>query len=391
MFTRSSRSKRWFIGGGICILLACSSAVFALSDTAMWDAACAKMESGDLSGAQALASDLLQQYPSSPKAPGAQLMLGRIEFKIHPEATQELLTAFSLVRTKYPTSAEAADALVHVGFLHSRSNTRQSAQDFAEFLDAYPTHPDAARVSQSLGRLYLRMKDLDKAEASFDKAAGLAGAPPDVSQEAALQSGFVKIMRFYATRDKTHLPAAIDALGKLASSERLNVRARADLGIAEATLLRGKPSEARELYVAAAAKYAGQTYVRGIALFGAACCSQYAGHFKAAVEDYAALLAAVPGAALADKDASWKTVALASTSASAQAAVVKDGAWQRLPGNDIVRRSIYERAWYLRILGRHDEAISSLEELLAYLPQGDALRSPALSLLERCRAAKEGK
>jgi len=199
-------------------------------------------------------------------------------------------------------------------------------------------------------------------------------------------------MRFYATRDKSHLPAAIDSLGTLTSSDRLNVRARADLGIAEATLLLRKPGEARAKYLEAAQKYAGQPYFSGIALFGAACCSQYVGNAKSAVEDYAAFLAAVPGASLADKDAAWRACALASTSASAQAAVLKDGAWRRLPGSDIVRRSVYERAWYLRILGRYDEAISSLEELLAYpaLGGGDSLRDPASSLLERCRAAKEG-
>ncbi|MCX6374841.1 MAG: hypothetical protein NTU88_02160 [Armatimonadetes bacterium] len=356
----------------------------------MWDAARAKADAGDLLGAQSGFIEFLSLFPSSAKAPGAQLKLAYIKLKLTPDSAQEILDAFSQVRTRYPTSAEAGEALARIGYLHTKSDTRQAIKDFTDFLASNANHPLAAPVEQSLGRLYLRTGELDKAEGAFDKAAAVTGASLSVTEEAALQSGFVKIMRFYATRDTSHLPRAVDALGKLASSDRLNVRARADLGIAEATLLMRKPGEAREKYKTAAEKYADQPYFRSIALYGIACCSQFAGKAKAAVDDYAAVLAALPGSTIAEKDAAWRAIALGTTTASAQAAVRKDGAWQRLPGNEIVRRSVYERAWYLRVLGRGDEAIASIEELIAYLPQGDSLCDPVLSLLARCQTSEGG-
>jgi len=372
------------------MLIVCSSAAWALDETAMWDAARAKADAGDLLGAQSGFIEFLSLFPSSPKAPGAQLKLAYIKLKLNPDSAREMLDAFSQVRTKYPTSAEAGEALARIGYLHTKSDTRQAIKDFTDFLASNANHPLTAPVEQSLGRLYLRTGELDKAEAAFDKAAAATGAASSITEEAALQSGFVKIMRFFATRDRSHLPRAIDALGKLTSSQRLNVRARADLGIAEAGLLMRKPGEAREKYKAAAQKYADQPYFRGIALFGMGCCSQYAGQYKAAVTDYEAVLAALPGSTIAEKDAAWRSIALGSTSGSAQAAVTKRGAWQRLPGNEIVRRSAYQRAWYLRVVGRGHEAIAPLEELIAYLPQGDSLCDPVLSLLARCRASEGG-
>lgn len=386
----SSRSKQWCIGGGIVILIVCSSAAWALDETAMWDAARAKADAGDLLGAQSGFIEFLNLFPSSPKAPGAQLKLGYIKLKLSPDSAQEMLDAFAQVRAKYPTSAEAGEALARIGYLHTKSDTRQAITDFTDFLASNANHPLAVPVQQSLGRLYLKTGELDKAEAAFDKAAAATGASSSITEEAALQSGFVKIMRFYATRDESHLPRAIDALGKLASSDRLSVRARADLGIAEAALLMRKPGEAREKYKTAAEKYAGQPYFRGIALYGMACCSQFAGNAKAAVDDYAAVLAALPGSTLTEKDAAWRAIALASTSAGAQAAVQKDASWTRLPGIEIVCRSVYDQALYLYALKRYDEATGLLSELAAYAAASDSLHAQAVSLLERCRAAQGG-
>ena len=91
---------------------------FASSDADLWQAACAKVSAGDLAGAAVLLNQLLTDFPTSPKAPASQLELGRIRLRLTPEDTQGLLDAFNLVRTKYPSSTEAADACVHVGYLH---------------------------------------------------------------------------------------------------------------------------------------------------------------------------------------------------------------------------------------------------------------------------------
>ena len=52
------------------MLLALLPSAWALDSSAMLESAQAKMNAGDLSGAEALAGQLLQEYPSSPDAPG---------------------------------------------------------------------------------------------------------------------------------------------------------------------------------------------------------------------------------------------------------------------------------------------------------------------------------
>ena len=372
------------------MLLALLPSAWALDPSAMLESAQAKMDAGDLPGAEALASQLLQEYPSSPKAPGAQLMLGRIKLKATPDATQDLLAAFFLVRTKYPQSPEATDALVHIGFLHTRCDTAQAISDFSSFMNEHPTHPDAARVSQSLGRLHLKTHDLDKAEASFDKAATISDAPTAVKDEAALQSGFVKIMRFYADRKPAHLTAAMESLSRMSSSGNAKVRARADLGIAECLLLLNKCTQARAKYQEAAQRYADQPYFKGTALFGMACCSQARGEYETAIKDYEAVLASQTGTSLAEKDAAWKRIALGSTSANAQALIQRDGSWGRLPGHDMVFEAVYNEAWCMSRLDQCSGATNLLTQLLGSLPEASELHARAAQLLSQCSSSAGG-
>jgi len=89
-----------------------------------------------------------------------------------------------------------------------------------------------------------------------------------------MQSAFVKIMRFYASKDKESLPAAIAMFGGLSASSDAQIRGKSELGAAEALLLMGNALEAHQKYKSAAQTYAGQPYIRGIALYGIAVCSQ---------------------------------------------------------------------------------------------------------------------
>jgi tetratricopeptide (TPR) repeat protein len=128
-----------------------------------------------------------------------------------------------------------------------------------------------------------------------------------------------------------------------------------------------------------------------MALYGAAVSSQLASRIQAAVEDYSAFLAILPGTTVAEKDRAWKNMALASTSASAQATVLQNGSWGRLPGNAIVCQAVYDQGKYLFGLKRYDDAITSMEQLVAYLPEGNALRDQARILLDLCLDVKGGK
>ena len=366
------------------------SAAWAADDDALWDAACAKVDAGDLAGAAELFDQLLQEYPESPKAPGAQLKLAYIKLKTSPDSTQEIIDAFSLVRSRYASSLEAGEALVRIGYLNSKTDANQAISDFGTFLASYPGHSLTAPVLESLGRLYLRNLELEKAEAAFDKVKTVPNVSAAIADEAALQSGFVKIMKFYASEDRSYLAAAIIVLSNLTSSSLAKVRARADLGIAEATLLLGKYVEAREKYASAAQTYADDPYFRGIALYGAAFSSQEAGRMDQAITDYAALLAAQPGATLAEKDAAWKAAALASISPSVQIRVQKEGSWERLPGIKIICQSVFNQGRCLYLLARYDKAIDVLAPLAQYLPAGTELHTRTLQLMERCRNARGG-
>lgn len=113
----------------VLVLSSCLSC-FAATDSELWQSAKAKIDAGDLDGAAALLNQLLTEFPASTKAPGAQLELGRIRLQLTPEDTPGLLSAFELVKSKYPASAEAADASVHIGYLHSRTDAKQAISDF---------------------------------------------------------------------------------------------------------------------------------------------------------------------------------------------------------------------------------------------------------------------
>lgn len=374
----------------IVLLLASPPTGSAATDATLWDSATAKVEAGDLTAAKTLFTQLLQVYPTSPKAPGAQLEVARIGWKSGSKSDAELISAFAEVRTKYPSTPEATDALVHMGYLRSKSNTAQAIADFTQILKEDPDHPRAAGVQQSLGRLYLKAKDLDKAEATFDKVKTTPGASATVIDEANLQSCFVKIMRYHATKDKAHLTGAIDALSKMSMSPRLNTRARADLGIAEALLLQGKALDARAKYRAAAQVYASNSYFRGFALYGAAICSQEAHDQNAAIDDYTAFLNAQSGTTLAEKHTSWRVAALKSTSEKAQIMVQQKNAWGRLPASDAVQQSACLRGECLYMTARYTEAAQQFEEVMRAFPDTEIAKQ-ATAALKRCRMAKGGK
>ena len=198
------------------------------------DQALTKIDSGELTQATAILSKLLTDYPSSPKAPGAQLKLAYIKYKTSPNATQELLDAYSLVRTKYSSSPEAGEALARIGYLHSKNKeTAQAIEDFKSFLKDSPGHALAPNVQRTLAGLYLRSLDLDKAEAAFNAVKSIPGAEPEVVEKASMQSGFVKMMKFFATKDKANLSNAIEAFSRLDTAKNTDVRAQSRLGICE--------------------------------------------------------------------------------------------------------------------------------------------------------------
>jgi len=387
MHTSTPRQLGLILAVTTVLVIWCSAAVRAADDATLWEAAVAKVDAGDLAGASSLFAQLINDYPNSSNAPAAQLKLAYIKIRTSADATQEIMDAFSLVRTKYPSSTEAGEALVRIGYLNSKSDAAKAISDFSAFLTSYPSHDLAAEVQQSLGRLYVRTLELDKAEAAFDQVAAISGAPADVVEEAALQSGFVEIMKFYASRDKLHLARAIDAFSVLSSSSRVNVAAKADLGVAEATLLMGNPIEAREKYKAISRKYSGDLYFRGFALYGVALCSQHARDAERAAGDYSTFLSTLTGSTLKEKDDAWKAIALGSVNARAQASVQKDGSWERIPASSIVPKAAYFKGECLYTLARYKEAKQQFEDVLSAFPSGEVAGQAQAALL-RCQMAK---
>lgn len=377
----------------LCTML--SAGAWGLDDNSLWDSAMAKFEAGDLQGAAALFNQLISQYPNSPKVPGAKLKLAEIERLANPNAgTDESIQALAEVMEQYPASPEAAEALMQQGFVYAKTrqpaDTELAIQAFSTFLSAYPNNLSAAKVRNSLGMLYARKGDLDRAEATLDSVRGSAGVTKELAERSALHSGFIKIMKYFASYKKEHLRNAISALGAVTLSSDPVVKGKADLGIAEATLMLGNPLEARELYRKAAAAYASQGYFAGIALYGVAMSSQEAGEREQAVEDYDKLLSKAMGQTLPDKDASWKSACLASLGQSMHGVVLSSGKFELVPGSDLMYLAVFNKANCLYELGRYDEAKSVLAELVASA-EGTDLGKRAFQLLERSQNAKGGR
>jgi len=370
------------------LVIPCSLCL-AQDDASLWSEACAKADAGDLTGGASLLTRLITDFPSSPKAPGAQLKLAYIKVKTSPDATQELLDAFSLVRTKYASSPEAGTALARIGFLHSKNDAAQAIADFTAFLKDYPVHPHAPNVQRTLGSLYLRSLDLDKAEAAFDAVKEIPNAPLAVVEEANMQSGFVKMMRFYKSRDKANLTSAISAFDGLSAAADVRIRAKSKLGTAEALLLLGKGAEAHEKYKAAAQTYSDQPYFKGLALYGAGICSQDIGKPEEAASEFSAFLDSQAGVTLAEKDASWRAVSLGSIGSFAQMAVQKDGSFDKIPASGIVPKAAYLWGECLYTAGKYKEAEKQLSAVVAAFPGTESAES-ATNAIARCRMAMGG-
>ncbi len=373
--------------GGLVLL--CSPIRAEVADT-LWESACAKATSNDIDGAKDILTRIVSNYPQSRRAPSALLKLAYITVRTNTQSELAITDAFTQVRTKYPNSPEAVEALARIGFLESRHDTVKAIGDFESFLSQAPSHSLAPDVRQSLARLYLRKGDLDRAEAAFDAVRGTPGASPSVVDEAQLQSGFVKIVRYYRTGDRSQLQTAMASLGRSHSSGSLKVRARADLGTAEAMLLLGQVKQARRAYQAAANTYTSAPYFRGMALYGVGVCSQYLADPAGALTAYSTLLNEQPGSILPEKDAAWKARALASTSSSVQVSIRQGGSWERLPGSSIVGRAACARCDCLYALGRLPEARQGLSDILVAFPQGD-IADAAGKALKRCNMARGGK
>ena len=153
----------------LCTML--TAGAWGADDNSLWDSAMAKFDAGDLQGAAALCSQLIGQYPNSPKIPGAKLKLAEIERLANPNAgTDESIGALSEVMEQYPSSPAAAEALMQEGFVYSKTrqpaDTELAIQAFSTFLSTYPNDQSAAKVKNALGMLYARKGDLNMAEAT---------------------------------------------------------------------------------------------------------------------------------------------------------------------------------------------------------------------------------
>ena len=371
------------------LLILTFSPAWGTDDSTLWNDALTKIDSGDLAQAAAALNQLLTEFPNSPKAPGAQLKLAYLKVKTTPTSTQDLLNAFSLVRTKYGSSPEAGEALARIGYLHSKNKqTTQAIEEFSTFVRDHPAHPLAAEAQRTLGNLYLRNLDLDKAEAAFDAVGSIPGAEPALVEKASMQSGFVKIMRYYATKDKAHLTNAITALSALDSAANADVRAQAKLGICEATLLLHNPWEAHDKYKAAV-PLCSSPYLHGIAMYGVAISSQETGEMLQAVSEYDAFLESLKGKTLAEKDQGWRQTALSIQSTSFKALAEHDRDWTLVPGADLVYQSVFNKGRCLYLVRHYDDAIAALNQLLPCLASQNSLWDETVKMIERCKNAKE--
>ena len=182
---------------------------------------------------------------------------------------------------------------------------------------------------------------------------------------------------------------AIDEFGSLKSAAEPGVRAKSELGTAEALLLLGRGSEAHDKYKAAAQTYSDQPYVKGIALYGMAVCSQEIQKPEQAASEFSAFLDSQAGTTLAEKDAAWKATSLSSLGSYTRAAIEASGSLSNIPASGIVSKAAYLRGECLYTAGKYKEAEKQLSAVVAAFPGTESAES-ATNAIARCKMAMGG-
>lgn len=115
----------------LCVLLVCPSVLaVTMSESAVADAMArgdAATKAGDIAGAEAIYSAIVENAPNSPSAPEAMAHVGALQYKAN-RRTEAMDTYKALVQ-RYPDTSEAATVSYRMGAEHMHNNRLQDSQD----------------------------------------------------------------------------------------------------------------------------------------------------------------------------------------------------------------------------------------------------------------------
>lgn len=318
---------------------------------------------GDYATAISLCNGVINQYPGAPVEPKARLLLAKILTKEKAPET-ECISQFSKVATDFPSSQEAPEALLRIGYLRDR--VKQSPAEWEQVVKSYPRTKEAAEALKCLGHLALRNNDPELAIKRFEASSAVPEADAALATESRVEACYARISHYWKTVDTAVLVDAQKAFKQSLSQshgpqsqEMATAVARLHLGLGEVYLIQGFGDKAAQEYHAVLNQKPDDPYVCGVANYELGCALYTKRDYSGAVSAFTTFIDKQQGDTLAQKDRGWRKnrpgyCVLATTDPEKA---------QGLSGLELVADAAYWKAASLMELGRNADAKPILDEL----------------------------
>lgn len=315
-------------------------------------------QAGNLEQAVSLCRSVIDAHPGLPAEPGARLVMGYILIKKNAPAS-ESIEHFTTAATDFPTSPEAPQALLRIGYLREKNG--QPAPEWGRLVADYPGSTEAAEALHCLGHFALRAGDPELAIKRFEESATASGASAEVSLDSQIECAYACISAYWRTESRASLRRAITEFTALLDRPAdANSTVLIRLGLAEALLKYGLAAQAVEQYRAVLALDPQDAFLRGLASFGLGCALLANREWQSSEQALSAFLDARAGQTLKQKDADWRAVRPGYT----QLLVADPAKAAGLPALELVPGAVYQKALSLFEQGRYREARDMADDLL---------------------------
>lgn len=358
-----------------CILLLASAGYCTDYDGILQDAK-NRAVAGDFTPAISLCSGVINAHLGAPVEPKALLLLGHILSKQRMPAS-ELISEFAQVVDRFPSSPEAPEALLRIGYLHER--LKQPTTEWERIVEKYPATAEAAEALHCLGHQALKHSDPALAIQKFKESAAVREADSGRASDSLVEAGYACISQYWKTRDRSVLRDAQEVFESLiASSAKTLPAVRAHLGLGEICLIQRSGGDAARHYEAALAGKPDHPYLLGIAEFGLGSALYAKQDYASAVTAFTKFLDDRKGRTLTEKDLAWKQTR-PGYSESAISEPTRTGGLSRA---DLVPVAAYWKAASLVEMKHYREAQVILDELRPF--KGSKIVSRVSNLSKIC-------
>ena len=265
------------------------------------------------------------------------------------------IAAFLRVANEHPNAPQAGQCLLRAAYLRDKAEPKAGAAAFGEVVSRYPGTKEAAEASYRKGLVLERKRaDIDGAIDALALAAATVKAGPMLRQQALVEAGYARIMKYMGSALEVDLKAAAEYFKEtLPRLSNPDLAARALLGLGECYLLsekfpiKNEPPTAADLaeqeardaeHYAVQAEKAYQfalstqcsDYVKVLAQYGVAYSLMRQDRWEEAAAAFGKVLSAIPGESLCQKRDNWRKLAVAKASTGSIAASGLHVEWKHL-------------------------------------------------------------